>query len=284
MLRTLKVLLILCVATAANADWEKLTEGAELGRFTAQKPSIIGNSQIIILRIDPAYWELVSMSRSQTQETENLTARQWADKYNFSAVINSGMFAKDYSTHVGYLQADGHINSSRVSNYQSVAAFGPKQADLPYFKIYDLDEANVSLTALQQQYSTVVQNLRLIKRPRENRWKHKKRMWSEAALGEDAQGRILFIHTRSPFTMHHFNEELLNLGIDLVAAQHLEGGPEAQLYFNIGGQSMERFGSYETAFNEDNANQRAWPIPNVLGVRQKKGGETPPEQLMKKSN
>ena len=47
---------------------------------------------------------------------------------------------------------------------------------------------------------------------------------------------------------------------------------------------MERFGSYETAFNEDNTNQKAWPIPNVLGVRQKKGGETPPEQSMKKSN
>ena len=193
--------MLICIATAADAEWQKLAAGAELGRFTAQKPSIIGNSEIIILRLDPVHWELVSMNRSQTQETENLTARQWAEKYNFSAVINSGMFAKDYSTHVGYLQADGHINSARTTQYQSVAAFGPKQKDLPAFKIYDLDDPNTSMAVLQQQYASVVQNLRLIKRPRENRWRHKKRMWSEAALGEDKQGRILF-HSYA-FTIHH---------------------------------------------------------------------------------
>jgi len=276
MLKTIQALLILCVATTASAEWQSLAEGMELGRFTAKKASIIGNSEIVILRIDPTHWELVSINRSQTAEKDNLTAREWGEKHQLSAAINSGMFATDYSTHVGYSQADGHINSERVNHYQSVAAFGPKQADLPAFRIYDLDDPSVDMTTLQQQYGSLLQNLRLIKRPGENRWKHKKRMWSEAALAEDAVGRILFIHTRSPFTMYHFNEELLNLGIDLVAAQHLEGGPEAQLYFKVGEHSMERFGSYETAFNEDNSNQKAWPIPNVLGVRQKKGGATPP--------
>ena len=277
MFKAIKILLILLTATTASAEWENLAKGMDLGRFTAQKPSIIGNSEIVILRMDPTHWELVAINRSQTNETENLTAKQWSEKYKLSAAINSGMFATDYSTHVGYLQADGHINSTTVNHYQSVAVFGPKQKDLPGFKIYDLDETGVDMSTLQQQYRSVIQNLRLIKHPGENRWKHKKRMWSEAALGEDAQGRILFIHTRSPFTMYHFNEELLNLGIDLVAAQHLEGGPEAQLYFNIEGHSMERFGSYETAFNEDNDNPNPWPIPNVLGVRKKKAVQHRPK-------
>ena len=92
-------------------------------------------------------------------------------------------------------------------------------------------------------------------------------MWSEAALGEDSSGRALFIFSRSPFTMHEFNRKLLSLEIGLVAAQHLEGGPEAQLYLGIGNVTHEMFGSYETSFRENDGNTAPWPIPNVLGVR-----------------
>jgi hypothetical protein len=46
----------------------------------------------------------------------------------------------------------------------------------------------------------------------------------------------------------------------------LEGGPEATLYVNAGGTELERFGSYETGFNENDDNDRAWALPNVIGV------------------
>lgn len=94
--------------------------------------------------------------------------------------------------------------------------------------------------------------------------------WSEAALGEDKSGNVLFIFSRAPFSMHDFNQELLGLGIDIVAAQHLEGGPEAQLYFKIDSWELEIFGSYETGFKENDDNSISWPIPNVLGIRPKK--------------
>jgi hypothetical protein len=68
--------------------------------------------------------------------------------------------------------------------------------------------------------------------------------------------------------MHDFNKELLAAGIDLVAAQHLEGGPEAQLYLKVGDTVLEQFGSYETGFREDNDNKTSWPVPSVLGVRE----------------
>ena len=115
-----------------------------------------------------------------------------------------------------------------------------------------------------QDYSGVVQNLRLIKRPGENRWHNADAKWSEAALGEDAQGRVLFLFSRSPYYMRDWNEELLALGIDLVCAQHLEGGPEAQLY--IRSPDSESFGSFETTFNENDGNAASWPVPNVIGI------------------
>jgi endonuclease YncB( thermonuclease family) len=84
---------------------------------------------------------------------------------------------------------------------------------------------------------------------------------------KDSSGRILFIFSRTPFSMHDFNRELLSAGIGLVAAQHLEGGPEAQLYLHVGKAEQEMFGSFETSFHPNDANPAPWPIPNVLGVR-----------------
>lgn len=85
-----------------------------------------------------------------------------------------------------------------------------------------------------------------------------------------ASGGILFIFCRSPFTMHDLNRELLSAGIEIVAAQHLEGGPEAQLYLKTGSEEIDHFGSFETGFREDDTNEKAWPVPNVLGIRLRK--------------
>jgi len=67
--------------------------------------------------------------------------------------------------------------------------------------------------------------------------------------------------------MHDLNNELLAAGIGIVAAQHLEGGPEAQLYLHVGSLEMEMYGSYETSFRENDSNSAAWPVPNILGLR-----------------
>jgi hypothetical protein len=264
------LLTIIVLTTEAYGAWTPLAPGMELGTFVAKKPSTVGDSRIAILRIDPRLWELVLIGRSWDSESKNQTARDWCKGHELTAAINAGMFGSDYITHVGYLCTKEHVNSGHVNKYKSVAAFGPKKGkELPAFRIFDLDDPGTTMDTILCDYSSVVQNLRLIKRPGENRWSQQDKMWSEAALGEDSSGRILFIFSRSPFTMHDFNRELLSLGIDLVAAQHLEGGPEAQLFLRIGNVTHEMFGSYETSFRENDGNAAPWPIPNVLGVRPK---------------
>ena len=179
------------------------------------------------------------------------------------------MFAGDYKTHSGYMKSGDHINSRKIhAPYKSAAAFGNKKKDTPRFRIFDLDE--VPLDDIVRNYDRVVQNLRLIKRSRRNVWAQQKNKWSEAALGEDKDGNILFIFSRSPYSMHDFNNILLELPIDIVCAQHLEGGPEAQIYLNHNGHKVEIVGSYETGFNENDANNVAWRIPNVFGISRRK--------------
>jgi hypothetical protein len=69
------------------------------------------------------------------------------------------------------------------------------------------------------------------------------KIWSELALGGDRQCNILFIFCRSPYSNQDFNNILLQLSINIVCAQHLEGGPEASLYFSHKGVESINLGA-----------------------------------------
>jgi hypothetical protein len=265
---TLSLGLSSLLLASAPPDWKTLALGMDLKYFAAKHPSSVGDSRIVILRMDPSLWQLEAVGITQTDESVGHTARAWAQSRHFSAAINAGMFAMDYRTHLGYMRSASHTNNSHSNAYQSVAAFEPHdRQSLPLFHIFDLDAPGVHFQDILKDYTSVLQNLRLVKRSGLNQWSPQERQWSEAALGEDDTGRILFIYSRSPFSMHDLNDELLAAGIGLVAAQHLEGGPEAQLYIHVGAVETELCGSYETSFKENDSNSIAWPVPNILGVR-----------------
>jgi len=260
-------------ASPTRGAWKELAPGMELRWLETGQRSSVGDSRIAVVRIDPKSWSLELVGRSQTGDTSGRTAREWARERNFVLAINAGMFAEDYKTHVGYMESRGHVNSSRVNPYQSVAAFDPRDPQSqPSFRLFDLDVPGVTVQTIRQDYGSIVQNLRLIKRPGMNRWSQQDQKWSEAALAEDEQGRILFVHSRSPFSMHDLVEELLSAGIGVVAAQHLEGGRLAQLFLSVGDVELELFESYQSSFGADGGNAKAWPIPNVLGVRRRTEG------------
>jgi len=259
--------LLLTSPGITNGPWQSLAPGMDLGTFPARQPGKSGDSVITILRIDPDRWSLEFIGLSIDGGSNGRTARQWSKAYHLTAAINAGMYGTDYRTHVGHLRFREHLHNDNVNAYKSVAAFDPRRHGLPHFRIFDLDNPGVSMDTILQDYASLVQNLRLIKRPGQNRWSQQQKRWSEAALGEDESGRILFIFCRSPYTMHDLNNELLGLGIGLVAAQHLEGGPQAQLYINVGDMEFEFSGSHGTSSRENDGVSVTWPIPNVLGVR-----------------
>lgn len=257
LIATLFIALSSLGASPSRANWDELAPGLELGLFLRGAPGMRGEACIRILRIDPERWDLELPCLSAGQAETGLSARGWCEARGLKAAINAGMYDLDRRTHIGYLRVGDHVNSERANGYESAAAFDPiGDADLPPFRIFDLDDPAHSLESIRRDYGTVIQNLRLIKRPGENRWSPQDRRWSEAALGEDVQGRILFIYCRRPFSMHEFNDLLLGLEIDLVAAQHLEGGPQAQLHLH---------GEYEA--DNELGDDSPWPLPFVLGIR-----------------
>ncbi len=260
-------------ATETAGPWKKLEDGLELGTFHGKIPTLFGSSEISILRIDPKLWDIKLYTIQGLGYDTSITTKEWSNRLNLTAAINAGMYLHDVTTHVGYLQAGATIQSKHINRYQSVAAFSPKDTALPPFRIFDLDEDKTDIAQITTQYSHVVQNLRLIKRPGINRWAQQNQRWNEAALGEDKQGRALLIYSRGRLSMHDFNELILSLPIDLVSAQHLEGGKEAQLYINHAQHTEEIANSFDNPFLDQNSGLKAWPIPNIIGVS-KKAAET----------
>ena len=255
------------ILIAQNSSWEVIDEGLEIGEFEFNQKSIVGDSKVTIIKINPEFYSLTLLCCDEKKH-DKLTAAEWCWKYDLIAVINAGMFLSDHRLNVGYMKNFEYLNNQRInSQYFSVVAFNPVDTTNVPFYIFDIDEDDMQ--EIISEYNTVIQNLRLIKRPAENRWSQQDRMWSEAVLGQDINGNILFIFSRSPYSMHDLINNLIDLPINLVCAQHLEGGPETSLFFSYNNLMIERMGSFETFFYESDDNKKYWPIPNVIGLKRK---------------
>jgi hypothetical protein len=247
--------------SAAADAWTSLLAGVEYRAIERFGDSAVADRRLHVVRVDPrrAPLQLGMVSRDGGQAR---TAGEWCREARLAVAINAGMFNHDFRTHTGYLRAGTHRNSERwVSRYRSALVMGEGGA---VASLLDLQAG--SGADLLQHHEVVIQNLRLIAGPRRNGWKPSSRRWSEAALASDDRGRLLFLFARSPYPMHAFNRLILQLPLGIQRAQHMEGGPEASLSIHAAGIDLDLSGSYETGFNENDDNQRQWPLPNVLGV------------------
>jgi len=251
------------VSSAAPAGWEAVDEGLFVGAFQSHNTSLLRKTTITIIRIDPDRYTFRLVCAKETG-SKRMTVKEWCRRFGLLGGVNAGMYQGDFLSNVGYMKNYTHINNARIaSKFLSVFACNPVKEGLQRARIFDIDESNMQ--DIIANYNTIVQNLRLIKRPGENRWEKQSKIWSEVALGEDADGNILFIYSPLPLSMHEFNGILLSLPIDIVCAQHLEGGAEASIYFRHGGVTIEKYGSYDVSLHSDADDQGSAPIPNMIG-------------------
>ncbi len=255
--------LLLAAPALAAPTWKTIVPGAEYAALeTAAKDTFH------VVRVDPAKARLRAVMASAL-DGKPRSAGDYCDARKLAAAINLGMFLDDGKSNVGYARSGDHVNHGRwVKKYQSVLVWGPRKPGLPAAAMIDLDTPDAR--ARIDDYDTAIQNLRLIKAPAQNAWGASGRKWSEAAVAVDGAGRVLFVFARVPHTMQEFNRLLLALPLDVKAAMHVEGGPEASLSVRAPGLtppiSLDLNGSFETGFMENESVVRQWPIPNVLAV------------------
>lgn len=261
-------------ATPPNTAWRPLEPGLDLGEFSSPRPSRRGDSIVRALRVDPRHFELRLMNASAPGQGRALTAREWCARGDLAAAINASMYQADHRTSVSLMQTSTHTNNRRLSKDRAVLAFEARDEKAAPVTI--IDRECDDFEALRGRYGTLVQSIRMLSCKGENVWSQQPRRWSAAAIGTDGQGRVLFVHVRSPYSTHDLIDILKHLPLGLARLMYAEGGPEAQLYVRSGGEEHEWVGGYESGVHEDDDNRVAWPVPNVVGIaRRAVGGRGP---------
>jgi len=252
-------------AVHAREQWKFLAKGVEYCIFHVSQPSGMGDGKIHAVRLDPNQVRLKLLLASENEKKSRTTA-EWCKDFNLVAAINAGMFQKDLLTNVGYLRKGSNKQNKRWSNkYKSVLAFDPIKTGLPPAIMVDLEEPDAMKKL--EDYNVVVQNLRLIKGNGINVWEKSDKRWSEAAVGMDNKGRILFLFCWFPYSMWDFNETVKSLDMGVIRLMHMEGGPTASLSIRSRDINVDLAGGYETETSPDDTNNELWPIPNVIGVQ-----------------
>ena len=247
-----------------DTPWETLEPGLELGTFPAPLKSNYGDSLIRVLRINFDQFRFKLLNASATPQKKRMSVKDWVNQHGLVAGINASMYQKDLLTSVSLMQTGDRVNSTWLSKDKTILAFDPQDGSLPPVRIIDRDCED--FPKLRKLYKTLIQSIRMVSCRRENVWQQRSKKWSASAIGSDGSGRLLFIHSRSPYSTHDLIDMLLELPIDLQRAMYVEGGSDAQLYIHSGKKEYEFLGSYSTGSHENDDNQVSWPVPNVIGI------------------
>lgn len=259
---------------AADPTWRELQPGLSWAEFRVPQAPAGENSPVVVVRAEPAQFQLRLLNASAEPEGRSRTPRQWADNYQLVAVINAAMYQADHRRSVSLMRTLQHVNNPRLSADQAVLMFDPLDSSLPQVQIVDRELQPFEL--LRQQYASQVQAIRMLSLDGRNVWEQKlHNRWSVAAIGIDRAGNILFMHSRAHVSVHDLITALQRLPIELKNAMYTEGGAEAQLFVRAGGKELELSGVIEAGV-PDGLASGPWPIPNVLGLVRRSGGSSTP--------
>ena len=250
----------------SNPDtvWQKISDGLELGFFHAPQPAETGDSMIRVLRIEPARYELRLLNASAAENGRPLSAKEWCRQNGLVAAINASMYQDDLKASVSLMRTKSHINNPRLSKDMAILAFDRRSPDVPLVKI--IDRECEDFKTWKNNYKTLIQSIRMISCKGKNVWAPQTQKWSTAAIAIDHLGHVLFIHVGSLYSTHDLIDILKKLPLDIDRAMYVEGGPQAQMYINIGTHKYEFVGSYKIEIDENMNTLIPRPIPNVVGI------------------
>ena len=247
----------------ARIPWEE-QDGLAFAELPLPLPEGAG-PRLAVVRLPPENFDFVLCAVGRGKYPP-LTLRQWAQREGLAAAINASMYLPDGVTSTGYLREGDYANNRRLARrFGAFFVAGPDDAALPAATIIDKDEPDWQERLAR--YRLVVQNYRLISRDGRILWKPGGPRTAIAAVGVDAEGRILFLHCREPLDAYSFAEGLLRLPLGLRSTMYVEGGGQAGLVLRAG--SIERDYAGRSAAEFLSAGSIRVAVPSVLGARRR---------------
>jgi tRNA A37 threonylcarbamoyladenosine biosynthesis protein TsaE len=256
-------------STRISIEWTNLAKGIDYCETNAPFKSIVNDSKLSILKIEPKQVEFLLLSATEFQN-KSRPANEWADSFNLNIVINAGMY--DLSKTLlskGYLQSFLHKNNPVIHpTYNTMIAFNPKDSLASNFNIFDLTCTNWE--SIKSDYHCYAQGLRMIDcNGNALGWNKRNQSCSMLVAAIDEIGNVYFVFTRSPYTHNEMIKFLLSFPFIIKETIYMEGGPETSFYVNIGDTKIEKVGSYISNSYPNDDNDHFWNLPNVIGIRVK---------------
>ncbi len=256
-------------SSCINVIWDSLAPGIYYSEADAPTKSILNDSKLSVVKIDPKKVEFTLLSASEHGNTSR-TAVEWAKEFNMNIIINAGMYDLNKTlSNKGFMQNFEHFNNPQLyPSYGGMIAFNPSDSTIDNFEILDLE--HMPWDSVKTCYYSYSQGMRMIDcKGTPLTWNKKNQLCSMLLCAIDDQGYVYYIFTRSPYTHNEMIRFLLAMPFNIRGAIYLEGGPEASLYINTPMKTVEKFGSYVSKTYANDKNDRFWKIPNVIGVKTK---------------
>ena len=250
--------------------WKTLTDGFQYAEVDAPDKSVVSDSRLTMLKIDPSRFEFKFLTASE-QNRRMRTAPAWAAEFDQQIVVNAGMYNYNRNhTNKGYMKNYGHLNNpQKTPDNNAMLAMHPKDKTKPPFEIYDL--TCQKWDSIRHLYHSFCQGMRMIscegeamafsKRPDQS--------CSMVVAATDTLKNLYIVFTRSPYTHRTMIGYLQKLLPDIRTTVYLEGGPEASLYISTGDTVIAKYGSYISNTRANDDNDHFWEIPNVIGIKKK---------------
>jgi len=247
----------------AASLWQDLEVGLQFASFASSQAE--NATRIDILRIDPALFRFsLHSAGAEGQASRSLSA--WAEQEELILAINASMYLQDYITSTGYLRYGAHVNNSRIhSKFGAFFVAEPDAPDLPKAAI--LDRECDPWKELLPRYMLVAQNYRMIDADGKVLWLPGGSEHSIAAVGQDREGHILFIHCRVPMTGEAFAAALLRMPLALRSLMYVEGGSQAAMLVRC--PALRRLWIGQSSMTFLHTPETGSALPNVLGVRRR---------------
>ncbi len=235
------------------------------------------SEELAVLRLDPQEATLDLLMSSELG-IEPLTPEDWARKYDLAAVINASMYLGNATTSTGYMRHGAFVNNGKIAGRfgaffvaglnSAKSAERPGNSALRRSAILDRDADDWE--SLLPLYESVAQNFRIIDGKGQVLWADEDKRHSIAALGEDEDGFIYFIHTPALVTVPEFVRALSVLSVRLTRLMYVEGGHPAALHIRTQKLTRTWLGRSANFLQENPASS---PLPNVIVVRSKAEAE-----------
>jgi len=220
---------------------------------------------ITIVRFDLARFQPVLFTAHDDGGSHTLD--RWVQQEHLVAAINAAMYEPD-GTASGLCVRRGVEESPDDPLFGGFYALDPIAPNVAPFAMWGRDCPGFDLPALRATWGSMIATYRLLDcEGHPIAWVDPDR-YSAAAIAMDHQGRLVMIHSRTPYRMRELAEMLSDGSLDLTQAFFVEGGPEATLIVEAGELHVREVGLRRDLLDGVEPERDVlYSLPNVLGVR-----------------